>query len=164
MSEELDQPQESQEQPQEQPDNQQKTYQSVMPSEESANAVLGIIAIVAGVIGIMFAFIPCVGWIAAIPLGLASVICGAIHWHQASKFRSNIALGLVGFILGMLALIVIPGKWVVLSWIGEDMVQNLPIQQNYNSQSPYSYQTDSVEVDEELEDVVDDIVEDEEEE
>lgn len=74
--------------------------------KSNAGQVMGILALIFAVIGIITSFIPCFGLI-AIVFGILAIIFGIIGFFQAKKENASAVLPLTGLILGIIATIIV---------------------------------------------------------
>lgn len=77
------------------------------PQQSYRNGI-GSVALITGIVAIVFAFVPIVGDIVTIPTGIAAVICGWFGFTRAEKGpASNHREALTGITLGTAALFVV---------------------------------------------------------
>src|SRR5207248_2565861 len=81
-----------------------RTQREARSGGMSAQMSLGISAILFGSLGLLFDFIPCVGWVVALPLGVMGLGVGGIGLIVAAvRGWSGLALPIVGSTLSLLA-------------------------------------------------------------
>lgn len=79
-----------------------------VPQQKSGNntQVLGILALVSGIIALVTSFIPCFGIIALI-VAVVAVVLGILAISSAKKFNESKGLGIAGLVLGAIGLIIL---------------------------------------------------------
>ncbi|WP_158962465.1 DUF4190 domain-containing protein [Myroides fluvii] len=79
-----------------------------LPQQKSGNntQVLGILALVSGIIGLPASFIPCFGMIAII-VSVAAIVLGILAISSAKKHNESKGLGIAGLVLGSISFAII---------------------------------------------------------
>ncbi|MGG5575767.1 DUF4190 domain-containing protein [Myroides sp. C15-4] len=79
-----------------------------VPPQKSGNntQVLGILALVAGIIALPSSFIPCFGLIALI-VAVVAIVLGILTISSAKKHSESKGMGIAGLVLGALSFIII---------------------------------------------------------
>jgi len=70
---------------------------------------LSIASLVCGIVGIIVGFLPICGAFVAVPLGILSVIFGAI----GRKSATSKGMAIAGLVLGVLAIVISIGWWAI---------------------------------------------------
>lgn len=65
---------------------------------------MGVASLVLGIISLVVAWIPCVGWFALLP-ALIGTILGAIGWKKACANKQPAGISIAGFVCSLIALI-----------------------------------------------------------
>jgi len=68
---------------------------------------MGIASLIIGIVAIVLAFVPCAGWITALPAAVIGLILGIIEMVQKSKKNEPKGMGTAGLILNILAIIIV---------------------------------------------------------
>lgn len=72
---------------------------------------MGVASLVLGIVGLICSFIPCIGWMGGLPLGLLGLIFGIV----AIKKEKGKGLGIAGLVTGAIALLL--SAWGIYVWI-----------------------------------------------
>ena len=76
---------------------------------------LGLAAMILGIIAVVLAFIPCIGWLGFIP-GLLGVIFGAISLKKANAGEvDNKGMSITGLVCGLVAVIILIFQLVIFA-------------------------------------------------
>ncbi|MCI0682968.1 MAG: hypothetical protein L0Y71_12770 [Gemmataceae bacterium] len=99
---------------------------------------LAIAGMVLGIVGFLTVFIPCVGWVLAIILGIVGATLSGIGLGTASKYGSGKGMAIAGLVLSILAIIWVP-IWIFIIVGSTVNAVNQAIQQAKN-QRPFVIQ------------------------
>ncbi|MFO0863336.1 MAG: hypothetical protein U0744_01515 [Gemmataceae bacterium] len=78
---------------------------------------LAIAGMVLGIVGLVLAFIPCVGWILGIILGIVGAALSGIGLSSANKSGSGKGMAISGLILSILAIVVAISYWIYVAFV-----------------------------------------------
>jgi hypothetical protein len=78
---------------------------------------LAIAGMVLGIVGLVLAFIPCVGWILGIILGIVGAALSGIGLASANKSGSGKGMAISGLILSILAIVVAISYWIYVAFV-----------------------------------------------
>ena len=78
---------------------------------------LAIAGMVLGIVGLVLAFIPCVGWILGIILGIVDAALSGIGLASANKSGSGKGMAVSGLILSILAIVVAISYWIYVAFV-----------------------------------------------
>jgi hypothetical protein len=81
------------------------------PGQGSGNG-MAVTGMVLGIVGFVFAFIPCIGWIALL-LGIIGILFSGIGLGYASRTQQGKGLAVSGLVLSLLAII----WWPLFSFV-----------------------------------------------
>lgn len=81
---------------------------------------MGVASLVLGLVGLICAIVPCVGWIIGAPLGLLGLIFGAV----AIKKGKGKGLGIAGLVLSIIALL-ISSYWIYVNVVAVNAANEL---------------------------------------
>ncbi len=79
-----------------------------------ANTGMAVAGMVLGIVGLVFSFIPCLGWFLGIVLAVLGVIFSAIGLSQSGKSGQGKNMAVTGLILSILTIIWIPAYWFLI--------------------------------------------------
>jgi hypothetical protein len=91
-------------------------------STESAGNGLAIAGMVLGIVGFIAVFIPCIGWVLAIALGIIGATLSGIGLGTASKRGAAKGMAITGLVLSIIAIIWVP-IWIFI--VGTMMFRGL---------------------------------------
>lgn len=92
-----------------------------VPAQTGGNG-MSITSLVLGIVGVIIGFIPACGAFVAVPLGILSVIFGALGRRNAT----GKGMGTAGLILGIVAIVVSVAWWVLIGIAGHSTVTTTP--------------------------------------
>jgi len=84
-------------------------------STESAGNGLAIAGMVLGIVGFLAAFVPCIGWLLALALGIVGATLSGIGLGTASKRGAAKGMAITGLVLSIIAIIWVP-IWIFIVW------------------------------------------------
>ncbi|MFO0863335.1 MAG: hypothetical protein U0744_01510 [Gemmataceae bacterium] len=87
------------------------------PSQGGGSNGLAIAGMVLGIVGVVLVWIPCIGQILAIVLGIVGAALSGIGLAQANKSGSGKGMALTGLILSILAMLVAVLYWAYIAFM-----------------------------------------------
>jgi len=84
-------------------DHQEHVHGGRRPSENSTG--MALTGMILGIVGFVLAFIPCIGWVFGIILGILGAVFGSIGIAQAGKSGQGKGMAVTGLVMSILAII-----------------------------------------------------------
>lgn len=103
---------------------------------------LAIAGMVLGIVGFIMAFIPCLGWVLAIIMGIVGTTLSGIGLAGANKVGSGKGMAIAGLILSILAVIWGPAWFFIyfysaVNTVNQAVQQAVNNQKNFQNQNPF---------------------------
>ncbi|MGG5505450.1 MULTISPECIES: DUF4190 domain-containing protein [unclassified Myroides] len=96
-----------------------------VPSQKSGNTqVLGILALVAGIIALPSSFIPCFGLVALI-VAVVAIVLGILTISSAKKNNEPKGLGVAGLVLGAISFVIILAWGALFATVTTAAIKNI---------------------------------------